>query len=88
MNNEYIIYIYVRSEDLPYYGWLQHCICCDSITGNTYDFTTYCCCVRRNMKAYICNSCSKKESNIKKINRMVPKFFKCQLNQTHFHPSL
>lgn len=88
MNNKIITYIYIRSERLPEDGWLQHCICCDTITGNTYDFTTYCCCIKRFIKAYICKDCFKHDKNIKKINKMVPKFFNCRLNQTHFHPSL
>ena len=74
MTKEKVTYMYVKSESLPDDGWLQHCIICDNITGNTYDFIKSYCCSSQKIRAYICKRCLKDSKNIERINKLSIKF--------------
>ena len=51
-------YLYVPSSDLPYGGWIQHCLFCNHETTSTERIEEW--------KLYICNRCQKSHSYYEK----------------------
>lgn len=70
-------------SSLPINGWLQYCLICDSITGNTIKFDTMFEFENYIVEAFVCKKCAEVEKNINKIKRLSPKYIKDLLNQTH-----
>ena len=81
MNNN-TIYMYIESPNLPTYGWIQSCLCCDMATGNTYKFKigyiyAY------NIEAYMCKRCIISTKNQRMVMKDAPNFIKHLSNRNH-----
>ena len=75
--------MFVECDNLPTDGWLQGCLCCDIVTGNTYKFVIGYLCMY-NVSAYLCSRCITDSKNQRMVVKDAPDFIKHQLNQTHF----
>ena len=51
-------FLYIPSRDLPYGGWIQHCLFCHHETTSTEKIEEW--------KLYICNRCQKKHNSYEK----------------------
>ena len=76
------IYMYIESQHLPAYGWIQSCLCCDMATGNTYNFVMGYLCMY-NVSAYMCKKCIISTKNRRMVMKAAPNFIKHLSNRNH-----
>lgn len=77
------IYMFTEASNLPREGWLQCCLCCDAVTGNTYNFVIGYLCMY-NVSAYICEKCIVSKKNRSIVMKEAPNFIRRLSNRNRY----